>query len=137
SSGVVVAVSALLEATLERLRWLVACDTTNPPRKPAALVTRLAAELAQGGLAVELFDHGEGCVSVLATRGRADSVFNAHVDTVPVAHGWTRDPFSLSVEGDRAYALGACDVKGGAAAMMTAALSTKAPCALLFTTDEE
>jgi acetylornithine deacetylase len=129
--------TTLLEETVERLRWLVACDTTNPPRKPASVVSRLAATLAEGGLAVDIADHGEGCVSILARRGRADVLLTSHVDTVPVAPGWTRDPFVLSLEDDRAYGLGACDVKGGAAAMLAAALSTSAPCFLLFTTDEE
>ncbi len=129
--------TGLLDATIERLRWLVAEDTTNPPRKCASLVARLAAELAQHGLGVDIADHGEGCISVLARRGRADVLLTAHVDTVPVAPGWTRDPFALAIEGERAIGLGACDVKGGAAAMIAAALATKAPCALLFTTDEE
>ncbi|HEY8074231.1 MAG TPA: acetylornithine deacetylase [Labilithrix sp.] len=129
--------SRLLEPTVERLRWLVSEDTTNPPRKCAGLVARLAAELAQNGLGVDIADHGDGCVSVLARRGKSNVLLTAHVDTVPIAPDWTRDPLALAIEGDRAYALGACDVKGGAAAMMTAAFATKAPCALLFTTDEE
>jgi acetylornithine deacetylase len=130
-------VSALLDKTLEHLRWLVPHDTTNPPRKPAALVERLASVLRDGGLAVEVTDHGEGSMSVFATRGTTRTLLTAHVDTVPVAPGWTREPFTLLVEGDRAFGLGACDVKGGAAGMMAAALATDAPCALLFTTDEE
>jgi acetylornithine deacetylase len=127
----------LLESTLGHLRALVACDSTNPPRRPESVVERLTAALREGGLEVDLRDHGDGCVAILATRGRARVLMNAHVDTVPVAPGWKRDPFTLTVVGDRAYGLGACDVKGGAAAMLAAALATNAPCALLFTTDEE
>jgi acetylornithine deacetylase len=129
--------SALLDTTLGHLRWLVAHDSTNPPRRPAALVERLASVLREGGLAVSVADHGEGSLSVLATRGTTRTLLTSHVDTVPVAPGWTRDPLSLAVEGERAFGLGACDVKGGAAAMITAAFATDAPCALLFTTDEE
>jgi acetylornithine deacetylase len=129
--------SRLLDATLERLRWLVAFDSTNPPRKPGALVAEFVQELTRRGLDVHLSDHDDGCMSVFVRRGHADVLLTAHLDTVPVAPGWTRDPFALAVEGERAYGLGACDVKGGAAAMLAAALATDAPCALLFTTDEE
>jgi acetylornithine deacetylase len=127
----------LLDTTLEHLGWLVAHDSTNPPRKPAELVARLASVLREGGLTVSIDDHGEGSMSVHATRGTTKTLLTAHVDTVPVAPAWTRDPFALGVQGDRAFGLGACDVKGGAAGMIAAALSTDAPCALLFTTDEE
>jgi succinyl-diaminopimelate desuccinylase len=48
-------------------------------------------------------------------------IFNGHMDTVPVCDGWTRDPFSPSVEGDRLYGLGSVDMKGGLAAMIMAA----------------
>lgn len=142
--------SALLDATLAHLAALVAFDSTNPPRRPDALVEWLTTLLGQAGLAVALEDHGDGCVAVRATRGDARVLFNAHVDTVPVAPGWTRDPFALGLaeraggEGASAaaaeriaFGLGAADVKGGAAAMLAAALATDAPCALLFTTDEE
>lgn len=125
------------DTILRILRPLVEIDSTNPPRNTAAVVARLAAILREGGLVVGHVDFGDGCHNVLAIRGRARTLLTAHVDTVPVAPGWTRDPFTLSVEGDRAYGLGACDVKGGAAAMIAAAFATKAPCALLFTTDEE
>ena len=132
--------TVVLDATIDTLRGLVALESTNPPRRPAKLVEHVAGLLRDGGLTVTLDDHGEGCFSVLATRGRSRVVMNAHLDTVPVAPGWTRDPFTLGRDGgdgDRLYGLGACDVKGGAAAMIAAALATTAPCALLFTTDEE
>jgi acetylornithine deacetylase len=122
---------------LEHLRWLVAGDTQNPPRRPGALVERLAGVL-RPGLDVEVSDLGEGCVSVYARRGDPRVLFNVHIDTVPAAPGWQGDPFALRVEGGRAYGLGACDVKGAAAALL-AAVEAAGPrdVALLFTTDEE
>jgi acetylornithine deacetylase len=123
---------------LEHLRWLVACDSQNPPRRPGALVDRLSAELAALGLAVEVTDLGEGCVCVFARRGDPRVLFNVHVDTVPAAPGWAGDPFALRVEGGRAYGLGACDVKGAAAALLAAAgVARPRDVALLFSTDEE
>lgn len=43
-----------------------------------------------------------------------------HVDTVPVAAGWQRDPFRLTREGDVLHGLGAADMKGTVAATLLA-----------------
>jgi succinyl-diaminopimelate desuccinylase len=47
-------------------------------------------------------------------------VVNGHLDTVKLCDGWTRDPFAASIDGNRMYGLGACDMKGGCAAIMMA-----------------
>src|SRR4051794_20008092 len=46
-------------------------------------------------------------------------LLDAHQDTVP-ADGMTIEPFSPAIEGVRLYGRGACDVKGGMAAMLAA-----------------
>ncbi|HEU4536068.1 MAG TPA: acetylornithine deacetylase [Polyangiaceae bacterium] len=122
---------------LEHLRWLVACDSQNPPRRPGALVDRLV-ETLRPRLEVEVSDLGEGCVCIYAHRGRPRVLFNVHVDTVPAAPGWEGDPFALRLTAGRAFGLGACDVKGAAAALLAALeAADPADAALLFTTDEE
>ena len=53
---------------------------------------------------------------------RADApvvLFDAHQDTVPV-EGMTIDPFRPTVRDGRLYGRGACDIKGGMAAMLAA-----------------
>src|SRR6185312_13688783 len=50
---------------------------------------------------------------------------------------WGASPFELRVAGDRAVGLGACDIKGAAAALLAAANASSGDMALLFTTDEE
>jgi acetylornithine deacetylase len=64
-------------------------------------------------------------------------LFNVHLDTVPGSAGWTRDPLDLLVTDDRAIGLVACDIKGAAAALITAATNTQGDVAFLFTSDEE
>src|SRR5262245_14275947 len=50
---------------------------------------------------------------------RRTLVFEAHQDTVPT-DGMTIDPFAATVQGGRLYGRGACDIKGGMAAMLAA-----------------
>ena len=45
----------------------------------------------------------------------------SHLDVVPPGSGWTRDPFTPTVEGDRLYGRGAGDAKASVAAMLYAA----------------
>jgi acetylornithine deacetylase len=45
----------------------------------------------------------------------------SHLDVVPPGAGWTRDPFTPAVEGDRLYGRGSGDAKASVAAMLLAA----------------
>lgn len=67
-----------------------------------------------------------------------------HVDTVPAAPGWQRDPFRLTQEDNRLYGLGAADMKGTVAAALLALQAAKEAGVelaydpmLLLCTDEE
>lgn len=135
--------SDVARIVIEHLRCLVAFDTRNPPRRIAAetgILDYLRGVLSRA-FTFETLDLGDGCVNLLATRGRPRLLFNIHLDTVPTVPGWQqRDPFDLEVTSDgRAVGLGACDIKGAAACMLTAIEiePTGADVALLFTTDEE
>ena len=129
--------TALLAATLRHLQALVAFDTRNPPRAigTGGIFDYLRATLP--GFDFALTDHGAGAVSLLAARGKPKVLFNVHLDTVPESPHWSGSPFELRVTGDRAIGLGSCDIKGAAAALLSAANATDGPMALLFTTDEE
>src|SRR5262245_56807138 len=50
---------------------------------------------------------------------RRTLLFEVHQDTVPTDH-MTIDPFEATIENGRLYGRGACDIKGGMAAMLTA-----------------
>ncbi|TXD38285.1 acetylornithine deacetylase [Lujinxingia vulgaris] len=132
----------LLKRTLEHLRALVGFKTPNPPREMRAgegIFAYIRAELekAPGDFAVEEVDLGEGCVWLYARRGQPELLFNVHLDTVPAAPDYSADPWTLRIEDGRAIGLGACDIKGAAAALLAAAQLSEGPCALLFTSDEE
>lgn len=122
---------------LEHLEALVAFDTRNPPRRigTGGIFDYLRAELP--GFEHVVTDYGDGAVTLLSVRGRPRRLFNFHLDTVPAAAGWTGDPLVLRVADGRACGLGACDIKGAAAAMLVAASATRGDLALLFSTDEE
>lgn len=53
-------------------------------------------------------------------RGGRIVMFEVHQDTVPV-EGMTIDPFAAEIKDNRLYGRGACDIKGGMAAMLAAA----------------
>lgn len=45
-------------------------------------------------------------------------LLGGHIDVVPPGDGWTYDPFSMTVCGDKAYGRGTFDMKGGLAAQI-------------------
>ncbi len=129
--------SDLLTATLDHLRALVAFDTRNPPRAIDAggIFDYLRRNLP--GFEIDIADHGAGAVSLYATRGKPKILFNVHLDTVPDSPHWSANPFELRVGKDHAIGLGACDIKGAAAALIAAANTTQGDVAFLFSSDEE
>ena len=129
--------SALLDETLRHLRALVSYDTRNPPREigTGGIFDYLRDNLP--GFDVTVTDYGAGAVTLYAVRGQPKVLFNVHLDTVPDSPHWSADPHTLRVTADRAIGLGACDIKGAAAALVAVAHATKGDMALLLSTDEE
>ncbi len=129
-----------MRGVTDHLRALVGADTTNPPRAITpdhAAVVYCAAMLREAGFACRVDDLGDGCVNLIASRGAPSVIVNCHLDTVPVCAGWTADPFTLRTEGGHAIGLGACDIKGAAAAILAASQRTAGDAMILFSTDEE
>ena len=127
-----------LQTTLNHLKALVSFDSQNPPRAittESEIFVYLQSSLP--GFKFEFIDAGDGCICLLAKRGNPELLFNFHIDTVPVAQGWTSAPLELLVDGQKATGLGACDIKGAAACMLTAVNKFAGDIALLFSSDEE
>ncbi|HZB77124.1 MAG TPA: M20/M25/M40 family metallo-hydrolase [Solirubrobacteraceae bacterium] len=129
---------------------LIRFDTTSrsapdaPARDEAALQRFLAGRLEAAGAGIDLWEPSAGEVEghplcpaggigftgrpQLAARfkGAGDGrslLFNGHIDVVPARRedGWDADPFDPQVADGRVVGRGACDMKGGIAAMVVAA----------------
>ena len=88
-----------------------------------AAAEALAGWCREAGLEVSTQEVEPGRPNVLATwrAGRGQRLLlTGHIDTVPVGEGWTRDPHGAETAGGRLYGRGACDMKGGLAAMLGA-----------------
>ncbi|HLI61490.1 MAG TPA: M20/M25/M40 family metallo-hydrolase [Solirubrobacteraceae bacterium] len=117
-----------------------------PAREEAALQERLAERLRAAGAEVDVWEPvPEDVADHPLTRGRRFAfdgrpqlaarfrgaagretrslMFNGHIDVVPAAleDGWDHDPFDPQVRDGRITGRGACDMKGGIAAMVIAA----------------
>lgn len=111
------------------LQALVATPSVSPLGKPPgsgegeAAVTRVLAErLATAGLAYEVSEGAPGRPNVVVRLAGGDGpsvIFEAHMDTVPVAN-MTGDPFAARLHEGRVFGRGACDNKASLAAMVVA-----------------
>jgi acetylornithine deacetylase len=96
-------------------RELVATPSISGEEK--TLADRVEAWMRDHGIAPRRLGN-----SLLATVGAGPMLLlDTHLDTVPPAEGWTRDPFTATVEDDgRVFGLGANDAKASAAALLGA-----------------
>ncbi len=127
---------------------LISFDTTarepgDPPREEAQLQGYLAERLRTIGAEVDLFEPDAAAMAgrplvppgldfhgrpqLIATRrgagGGRSLVLNGHIDVVSAEPRgeWTSDPFRAQLRDGLLYGRGACDMKGGIAAMVFAA----------------
>ena len=147
--GLVERVAARGDDLVELACQLIAFDTTSrsgpedPPREEAALQSLLADRLRARGAEVDLWEPDASDVAghplsvdglgfegrpQLAARLRGSGggkslLLNGHIDVVPARRedGWEHDPFDPEVSSGRIVGRGACDMKGGIAAMVLAA----------------
>ncbi len=90
-------------------------------------------------------DSQQAKANLIATLGKGPGglVLSGHTDTVPCdPHLWQQDPFTLKIDNERAYGLGATDMKGFFATALMAIepfvkQKLKAPIIILATADEE
>lgn len=131
---------------IDLLAKLVSFNTVSS-RSNLDLIHFIRDYLAQYGVQSELiFDATGQKANLFATIGdgrRPGIVLSGHTDVVPVdGQEWTRDPFSLTQEGDRLYGRGTTDMKGFIACVLasvprTVSTSLAIPLHLAFSYDEE
>ncbi len=129
------AIERNVEAAVADLGRMIAVDTSFPPGEGydafADLMEEILSPMGFGFTRVtvpEALWRVEGGpasgarTNLVAERETGKPVCGLyyHVDTVPVAPGWQRDPLRLTIEGDALYGLGAADMKGTIAATLLA-----------------
>lgn len=115
---------------LETLADLIRINSVNPNYDggvPEAAVARYVENFfRERGIETwrqEVFPDRDNVIARIPGRNSSRRiVFEAHMDTVSVA-GMTIDPFQPLIRDGRMYGRGACDTKGGMAAMMHATAS--------------
>ena len=115
-----------MSAVLELTRELVRTETINPPGDESRAADIVGARLEAAGLRVRRHPLAEGRDSLVARwpggDRRSSLCLTAHLDTVPLGRaGWEREPLGAEEDGGRLYGRGSSDMKGGVAAIVTAA----------------
>ena len=71
-----------------------------------------------GATSFRTFDNEKKRVNLFATLKAKNSsdkkpiILSGHTDVVPVSKGWSTDPFTATVKGNKLYGRGSCDMKG-------------------------
>ncbi len=102
---------------------------------PAVILRAAASALERCGLHPVVHNDVK---AVEASSGTGGVLLNGHLDTVPLASGWTKAQGTW--EGDWLYGCGTADMKAGCVAALAAARTLQErgrPVSLLLTTDEE
>jgi succinyl-diaminopimelate desuccinylase len=123
---------------LQILEKLVNINSVFPKEKNISL--ELEKILKDFGFKTEKHAISQDRWNLLAERGEGESsiLFYGHIDTVPDYGKWKTNPFKLTQVGDKLFGLGACDMKGGIAAFLSAVkLIENKKIKILFSPDEE
>ncbi len=132
--------------TLEIFEALMAQDTINPPGNEKRGALCLKEIFDREGIPCEVQDLGNNRANFIASFGEGDKIleYSGHLDVVPCVGDWQHTAIGTTEEGELIYGRGACDMKGGVAAMCSAAISMfrdKTPLngqiRLTFVADEE
>ena len=118
------------EESLQLLSRMIQINTVNEPGNELPLAVMIADHMRSFGMEVEVIDLGNNRGNVIGrirgTGERDALMFNGHLDTVPPGDvEWLYSPYSGLVKEGKVYGRGAADMKGGLAAMLTAAEAIK------------
>ena len=118
-------------AAVELTRALVRFDTRNPPGDELPAIEYLEQRLRDAGFDTQVIPYRDeharpGRAHLVARRrgsgSRPGLLFSGHVDVVPPGDlPWSVAPFGGDLRDGRVFGRGACDMKAGVAALVTAA----------------
>jgi succinyl-diaminopimelate desuccinylase len=140
-----------LEYELRVLKEIVAVNSDSVTKDGyTECAEAISSEAEKIGLEVEVYDSREktkdhlprpNVVASLDVGADETLLGIAHYDIVPPGTGWRHDPFTLTVDGERAYGRGAADDKSAIAALLGAAKKigkgSRLNFKILATADEE
>jgi acetylornithine deacetylase len=125
----------------------VSCTNSALDMGNRAVIDLLANWLEHLGffIDVQTVDNNPKKANLIATLGSGDQglVFSGHADTVPFDQSkWQQDPFNLTIKDEKAFGLGATDMKGFFPTVIAAIepflqQKLKQPIIILATADEE
>lgn len=131
-------------STLEILEKLISFPTVShePINDCVDFLCTLSEQL---GFQVHQYHSSETKSNIIAHIGPQENAIalSGHMDVVPtIGQHWTRDPFSMTIENDRIYGRGSCDMKGFFASTYAAIQKInrkklKKGISLIWTHDEE
>ena len=126
-------------------KHLITLSSENPNGREINVSNFIKEILKEEGFKVKIDRVEEDRENILATPSEISKIkiiFSGHMDTVNAGAGWTvTDPFTPKIIDDYLYGRGACDMKGGLAAMISAGIKAASQgvenFGLIFTVDEE
>ncbi len=131
-------------SVLDLAASLISVDSTNPGALELEIADFLGDVLEELGFHVDRQKYSDLRMNLFAYKHpeRVKILLCGHLDTVPPAEGWKRDPSTPKVVRGRLYGLGSCDMKGAIAAMIAAGSESlkedeEIGVGFLFTSDEE
>src|SRR5579884_185790 len=112
-------------SVIDLTRDLIQLRSVNPPGDEQPVAELLAGVMESYGLEVEvqvLAENRANVIGRLRGTGTGHLVLTGHLDVVPPGEqAWRHDPFGGEEEDGRLFGRGSADMKGGVAAMVTAA----------------
>ncbi|MBN1537741.1 MAG: M20 family metallopeptidase [Anaerolineales bacterium] len=107
---------------------LVQFKSVNPPGDELEIAEYLSDLLKNAGLETQIVKHSSTRGSLIAKiKGCGEKpgvIYSGHIDVVPVGdEKWDHEPFSGVIDSGRVWGRGSTDMKGGDAAIITAAMT--------------
>ena len=111
------------------MQALIRCPSVNPPAETTECARVVSEILKKNGIEAEIVEARPGVANVVARLEGNQSgkklLLNGHLDVVAPGEGWTVEPFGGEVRNDLIYGRGACDMKSGITAMLSAMIAFK------------